>query len=45
LFFYKQILATSKEADLKEWIISLGYGPQVSDLNIEDNVLEEFKDG
>lgn len=44
IYFY-DILANSKEADLKEWVISLGFGPQIKDINFEGNVIDEFKDG
>jgi len=38
-------LASYKEEDLKEWIMSLGYGPQIINVNLDANIIEEFKDG
>lgn len=38
-------IASYKEEDLKEWIMSLGFGPQIVNVNLDSNIIEEFKDG
>ncbi len=42
---HSQNIASYKEEDLKEWIMSLGFGPQIVNVNLDSNIIEEFKDG
>jgi len=42
---YRSVMSSYKEEDLKEWIMSLGFGPQIVNVNLDANILEEFKDG
>ncbi len=44
-FLPYRCLASSKNFDIKEWLISLGFGQQIKDIHFDANQIEEFKDG
>jgi hypothetical protein len=45
LYNLYNLSVSPRGSDLKEWIITLGFGPQTKDVDFDAPVIEDLKDG